>query len=183
LVWYYSFQVKQMRDLPLRTKILLGICIVVVLYAVYEAFLKPTERIEMAGFTTDSSQLTGQSPESVLDQNRASISAEPAPEAQDREEEVLEWQDEDLTQFWGPRDPFYRDVTNRITTEQQESTPVDNLRYEGIIWSKGEARVLINSEILKKGDYIDGIQIVDVQEDFIVVVANGEEYILRLGGE
>lgn len=56
--------------------------------------------------------------------------------------------------------------------------PIFNLN--GVIEGGGESLVMINNNILKKGDYIEGAQIIRITSESVTLYYNNKEIILRI---
>lgn len=85
---------------------------------------------------------------------------------------------------WGPRDPFYRHVVEVESVAALDSTKKEpDLVLKGIQWSRGEALIIINDEILRIDDSINGMRIVKVGEDYVVLQRGTDLITLRIGGK
>lgn len=78
----------------------------------------------------------------------------------------------------GKQDPFTPWVTSdgRLQIlESREKKDVSELNLEGIIFDKyGLSYAIVNSEVVKLGDTIDGYQILKIEEKRVIFVRDGE---------
>lgn len=87
-----------------------------------------------------------------------------------------------LAEEWGPRDPFYRQVMQAREEVREVSKLAEGLVLTGIQWSRGTPVVVINDEILRINDSINGIKIVNVGADYVILQKGADQVTLRLGG-
>lgn len=59
---------------------------------------------------------------------------------------------------------------------QQIEQPLPNLEIQGVIWGGRILQAIINNKIVKIGDVIEGVQIVNINKDGITVLFGGKEY-------
>ena len=78
----------------------------------------------------------------------------------------------------GKNDPFTPWVTSdgRLQIlESREKKDVSELNLEGIIFDKyGLSYAIVNSEVVKLGDTIDGYQILKIEEKRVIFIKDGE---------
>jgi len=78
----------------------------------------------------------------------------------------------------GKNDPFTPWVTpdGRLQIlESREKKDVSELNLEGIIFDKyGLSYAIVNSEVVKLGDTIDGYQILNIEEKRVIFIKDGE---------
>ena len=55
-----------------------------------------------------------------------------------------------------------------------------SLRLQGIVWGARFPQAIINGEVLKIGDSLDGIRIVDIDKHGVRLFLDGKNYILSL---
>ncbi len=82
-----------------------------------------------------------------------------------------------LYKSWG-RDPFMSVRSQGVIN--QETTP--DFQLSAISWKDGEAIVLINDFILKRGESIEGVEIVEIYPRSVVLRRGSERIILDLHG-
>ena len=63
---------------------------------------------------------------------------------------------------------------------QIEKITSPSLTLNGIVSTEGEPLALINNRIAKKGDYIEGAQVVEIFSDRIELIFEGEKIILQV---
>jgi len=76
------------------------------------------------------------------------------------------------------KDPF-----KRIVQEENVQAPVDNssdLVFYGVVWEEEEPVVLINEQILKKGDNILGCTVDQIFKSEVILTKGSEKIILKL---
>ena len=74
---------------------------------------------------------------------------------------------------WG-RDPFLPDTSN--TKEQG----MEDLALNGIMPDKQNPYAIINNEIVKLGDKVGGMTVIEINENNVVLDENGERHTLEL---
>ncbi len=75
---------------------------------------------------------------------------------------------------WG-RDPF-----TRVRYDFDQTKLVDNLKLSGISLRGSNSFALINSKIVKVGDEIEGMKVVAIKEDRVILRYKGREIIVTL---
>lgn len=78
---------------------------------------------------------------------------------------------------WG-RDPFVGTI--RLTEFDSSSTDSSDFVLKGVIWKGDDAQVLIGNEILKKGDRVGNLEILEIEKDRVVCKKNGKIVTLLL---
>lgn len=71
------------------------------------------------------------------------------------------------------RDPF-QGVINFITTAFDSTVEADNLQLNGIAWRKGQALALIGNAILRKGETVGNLEVLEIREDRVLCRIDGE---------
>ena len=163
--------------MPLRQKILLALLAVVSLYYVISTFYldsntatrAPAASAPRTAMSTLQGGAGGVPP--AGGQNRRDAATLPGSTAAINIDE------------WGPRDPFYRFV-NEVETEviQAQKLTATGLILEGIQWANGKALIIINDELLRVNDIINGMKLIRVGGDFVVLKKGSSQITLRLGG-
>ncbi len=79
------------------------------------------------------------------------------------------------------RDPFLasKDPDKFKPANIQKKTVID-LKISGIIWDEKVPTAIINSKVVKIGDIIDDKTVVDMEKDKVILMENGQLYILEL---
>ena len=74
---------------------------------------------------------------------------------------------------WG-RDPFLLDASN--VKEQS----IENLALNGIVSDKQNPYAVINNDIVKLGDKVKGMTVIEINEKSVVLEQNGQKHTLEL---
>jgi len=83
----------------------------------------------------------------------------------------------------GKRDPFLTLVTKegKILPGARAFSESDNINLEGIIWDpKGESVALVNGRLVKEGDSFQGIQILKIKKETIIVQRKNKVFMVDL---
>lgn len=89
----------------------------------------------------------------------------------------------------GKRDPFIPLVTGDIVTSLglESVTSIDDIEFEGVIYDPaGQSMALLNGEVVKKGDKIYSVEILEISRSSIAVKIYDKAYTIDLveeGGE
>jgi len=78
---------------------------------------------------------------------------------------------------WG-RDPFVSEKSRDV--ERQETAP--DLKLSAISWKGGEPIVLINDLVLRRGESVEGAEVVEIYPRSVVLISSGERIVLSLDG-
>lgn len=76
------------------------------------------------------------------------------------------------------RDPFLSS-RNPDFFKKIKIRPIANLKVSGILWDAKVPTAIINSQVVKIGDIIHGKTVVDMEKDKVVLMENGEIYVLE----
>jgi len=75
------------------------------------------------------------------------------------------------------RDPFKKYSEIDISQPQESGAPVlPAMTVSGIIWGTAIPQAIINDKVVKTGDTIDEVKIININKDFISVVFSGRQY-------
>ncbi|MCM8791775.1 MAG: hypothetical protein NC826_01280 [Candidatus Omnitrophica bacterium] len=89
-----------------------------------------------------------------------------------------------LTFIWGEqlsRDPFISLVTEDGRLINFKDNKENQLELEGILYDHyGRAAAIVNSEIVRIGDWIGEHQVYKIERDRVILLKEGKEYILKL---
>ncbi len=87
--------------------------------------------------------------------------------------EALEVEESEIREGWG-RDPFFlaRGSTGDIGLE--------GLILNGVVWDKDDPYAIINSDIVKVGDKLGSIKIIEITETSVILEQDGVHHILNL---
>ena len=78
------------------------------------------------------------------------------------------------------RDPFLPSLDALKQVPEDRMTPITDLKVSGILWDQKIPAAIINSKVVKIGDIIAGKTIVDMDKDKVILMENGQIYILEL---
>ncbi|PIP68653.1 MAG: hypothetical protein CO035_05090 [Candidatus Omnitrophica bacterium CG_4_9_14_0_2_um_filter_42_8] len=76
---------------------------------------------------------------------------------------------------WG-RDPFLLDASTNSIQEQD----VEDLALNGIMSDKQNPYAIINNDVVKLGDKVGGMTVIEINENNVVLDENGERHTLEL---
>lgn len=84
----------------------------------------------------------------------------------------------------GLRDPFKPEpvgeeaVVENITDRHFERQPLPPLKVQGIVWGGVIPQAIINNQVVKIGDLISGVRVVDIKRNGITVFYSGYQHII-----
>ena len=78
------------------------------------------------------------------------------------------------------RDPFLPSMDTFIKIPTEEKKPIADLKISGILWDQNVPTAIINSTVVKIGDIVAGKTIVDMEKNRIILMENGEMFVLEL---
>lgn len=76
------------------------------------------------------------------------------------------------------RDPFLS--SNDVDSVVVEKNPAFDLKLKGILWDDQIPTAIINSKVVKIGDLISNKTVVDIEKDKVILMEDGEVYLLKL---
>lgn len=81
----------------------------------------------------------------------------------------------------GFRDPFQEEgweieILTQEATSQQPTKPLPPLEVQGIVWGGRFPQAIINNKVVKIGDIIDEVQIIDITKDRVTVSFEKRKY-------
>jgi hypothetical protein len=85
----------------------------------------------------------------------------------------------------GLRDPFqtYIEEERRGAKAQEtEEAKLPSLKVQGIIWGGSLPQAIVNNKVVKAGDIIEGVRIVEIKKDGIILFFSGRQYTLPSPG-
>ena len=74
---------------------------------------------------------------------------------------------------WG-RDPF------SLSASASLDAGLEDLILNGIMWDKDNPYAIINSDIVKVGDELRGMKVLEITEKLVILEEDGKRYTLRL---
>lgn len=104
----------------------------------------------------------------------------PSPSASERIKQTIK---ETAELFKKPtvRDPFLASMdSNIVKTPEPTRKPDIKLNLKGILWDMRVPSAIINSKVVKIGDLIFGKTVVDIEQNQVILMENGEIQILKL---
>jgi len=81
------------------------------------------------------------------------------------------------------RDPFKPLVNENGQILIKERRHLGDFLLQGIIYSPGGSQVVINNEVYKEGDNVEGYKIKRIDAYRVIFEKNGEEFILKWEGK
>jgi len=76
------------------------------------------------------------------------------------------------------RDPFL--ASKNTDSVIIEKNPILNMKLKGVLWDDQIPTAIINSRVVKIGDLIDNKTVVDIEKDKVILMEDGEVYLLKL---
>lgn len=67
--------------------------------------------------------------------------------------------------------------------EGYRQIPMPGLDIQGLIWDSDKPQAIINNKVVKMGDYIEGVKVVNIRKDGVVVEYEGEEVLIDRKGK
>ncbi len=80
------------------------------------------------------------------------------------------------------RDPLKPLINERGEVLIKEKKGIGNFILQGIMYSPKESQVIINNEVFKEGDTVEGYRIKKIDAYKVIFEKNGEEFVLKWGG-
>ena len=83
------------------------------------------------------------------------------------------------------RDPLkdffqlYLYKTRTIKTEEKIEIPLPELTIEGIIWNSDLPQAIVDGSVVRIGDIIKGVEIINIEKKGIIVSYNGEKVLIE----
>ena len=77
------------------------------------------------------------------------------------------------------RDPFLPSKSSEMVKTSTKKRPVF-LKLKGILWDRLIPSAIINSKVVKIGDLIFGKTVVDIEKNQVILMENGEIFLLKL---
>lgn len=80
------------------------------------------------------------------------------------------------------RNPFMSPLDGKLTASNRRPTPrvetnlpaLDKIKLQGIIVTPSGSRAVINDQILKVGDSIEGVQLLNIGKDYVILRYGGK---------
>jgi len=74
---------------------------------------------------------------------------------------------------------LYLYKTRVVQTEEKVTIPLPELTIEGIIWNSHMPQAIVNGKIVRIGDIVKDVEIIDIKRNGIVVGSNGEKFLIE----
>lgn len=79
------------------------------------------------------------------------------------------------------RDPFSKKeqqeyAKKQVKEETVQKEPLPPLEIQGVVWGGVFPQTIINNKVLKIGDVIEGVRIVDIGKDGVTIFFNAEQH-------
>ena len=84
----------------------------------------------------------------------------------------------------------YRDPTVSPLSTAAQPIPTEQqvfrfpaLEVQGMIWGEMEPRAIVNHQVVKKGDLVEGVEVLEISREGIRVFFKGKSQLLKPGGK
>lgn len=77
--------------------------------------------------------------------------------------------------------PFVYDFEKPDAYPERETINIENLSLKGILRIGDEKAALINDTVVKEGERIGGVQVVEIEDYRVILMQSGKRYILKIG--
>lgn len=87
--------------------------------------------------------------------------------------DIVEYKAEDL------QDPFKEEEEIKAPVEAEEKIqvkPLPNLTIQGIFWGGSFPQAIVNNKVVKIGDTIEEVRIIDINKDGLILNLEGQQY-------
>ena len=74
---------------------------------------------------------------------------------------------------------LYLYKTRVVQTEEKVTIPLPELTIEGIIWNSDMPQAIVNGKIVRIGDIVKDVEIIDIERNGVVVGYNGEKVLIE----
>lgn len=81
------------------------------------------------------------------------------------------------------RDPLYPLISRSGQILIPKEATISDFILQGVIFSEGGSRVVINNEILKEGNNIRGYTVLQIGKKEVILEKGGKKFTLKLGEE
>jgi len=152
-----------MASLNTRQKILIGIMIAVLCYAVYDFLLKGSDEISTPGIVQNNNT-------QVVANQSANTSMQNIRKIKDINQLSLNWE----------RDPFFRKVDRKTSTSDSVvSNPLASYELRGVMGRGDNAMASINGEFYSVGDKLGEFEILRILENSVILKSGNKILTLR----
>ena len=73
---------------------------------------------------------------------------------------------------------FLERLRRRVPEEEIEKLPIPDLNIEGLIWNSDMPQAIVNGSVVKIGDDIEGIKIVEINKKGITIEYEGQKVLI-----
>jgi len=161
-----------------RQKILLGILIIAGGYLIFDTFVLDKEDPR----TQDNTEMTT----TTKQPKAATGKQESDPEAEMAAYGAENWFPNFSQNSWG-RDPFFYparqkqvELNSGAANNVVENLAGSQFRLTGISRRGSDAFVIVNNEVLKIGDVLEGARLLEIHSNSVVMENNGEKFVVAL---
>lgn len=89
---------------------------------------------------------------------------------------IIEYKAGDLKDPFQPLKKREGETREQIPKEQIRVTPLPDLVIQGIVWGGRLPQAIINNEVVKIGDTIEGVRIIDISKDGVIISFGNQQY-------
>jgi type II secretory pathway component PulC len=80
--------------------------------------------------------------------------------------------------YQGDRDPFSLQKGKKEEGKKTASGIFETFTLKGILWDYQKPLAIVNGEVVKEGDMMEGVKIKQIEPNYVVLEAEGEEKVL-----
>ena len=70
---------------------------------------------------------------------------------------------------------FLKRLRKAVPEKEIEKLPIPDLNIEGLIWNSDMPQAIINGSVVKIGDYIEGVKVVEIDKKGITIEYEGQK--------
>ena len=73
---------------------------------------------------------------------------------------------------------FLEKLRRRVSEKEIEKLPIPDLNIEGLIWNSDMPQAIINGSVIKIGDYIEGVKVIEIDKKGITIEYEGQKVLI-----
>ena len=73
---------------------------------------------------------------------------------------------------------FLKRLRKAVPEKEIEKLPIPDLNIEGLIWNSDMPQAIINGSVIKIGDYIEGVRVVEIDKKGITIEYEGQKVLI-----
>lgn len=73
---------------------------------------------------------------------------------------------------------FLEKLRRRVPEKEIEKLPIPDLNIEGLIWNSDMPQAIVNGSVVKIGDHIEGVRIVEIDKKGITIDYEGQKVLI-----